>query len=110
MVFINPENEACDGLITVASGTYTLTRKDSLILCSGTCTIQFPDPKQSTGIKVFVKNISASGEVTLDFSTNSGTCDGADSQTLPAGSQYAGMEIICDGSEYYIRATGNLNI
>jgi aryl-phospho-beta-D-glucosidase BglC (GH1 family) len=91
----------CNGLLAAQStktGTYGIAATDEVILANGTFTVTLPTAVGKAGQKFTVKNIHASGTVTL-ATTSSQTIDGVTTQTIPA--LYA-LTVISDNANWHI--------
>lgn len=99
----DPSFQAAPGgssTLTVATKTsaYTLTNSDDVILCNGTFTITLQAVASATIKPYRIKNIGT-GECTID-ANGSETIDG--DLTLVISTQNSAVEIIPDGSAWYV--------
>lgn len=87
--------------VATVTGDTTLDSTYSVVLvnASGTTTITLPAVADSDGMQYTIKNIHATGSVTID-GNSSETIDG--STTASLASQYDYKKIVCDGSAWYI--------
>ncbi len=100
--FANSINSSSDGFlfeISTATGNYTATTADQLILFNGTAngTVTLPDPAEAEGKRFVVKNISA---YVCTVATPSGEIDGETDADIA--DQYTSLDFVSDGTNYWI--------
>lgn len=87
------------------TAAYTATASDDVILCDasgGAFSVTLPAVASSAGKVFTIKNVGASGTVTIDGNASE-TIDGA--TTVAMATQYNFRTIICDGTEWHVIAS-----
>lgn len=88
---------------TVTSSTVTLDNEDFVVICDATSnaiTVNLPAASTSSSFRYYIKKIDSSANtVTIDANASE-TIDGDTTKILT--SQYDSIEIVCDGSNWYI--------
>lgn len=89
--------------VTKTTGTYTLDYTYDEILCNcagGAITLNLPAAASSEGVGYTIKKIDSSAN-TVTIDGNGGeTIDDQTMQTI--GFQYTSLQIVCDGTEWWI--------
>lgn len=98
---LSATNVSC--VVTTLTGNTTLSSSHEVVLCnasSGAFTVTLPAVASSSGRKYYIKKIdSSSYNVTIDANSTE-TIDGELTVVLVA--RYDCVEIVCDGSNWYI--------
>ncbi len=92
--------------VRTVTGAYTATAADETILANatgGAFTVTLPPAAGLVGKRFTIKRTSASNNVVVD-GNGSETIDGAGTKQL--GSQHSFITIACDGSNWFIVASG----
>ena len=86
--------------IVTKTGDYTADTDDDMILCNAAAlTITLYAASGNSGEVLYLKNIHATGVVTID-ANGSETIDGALAKYITT--QYESLTIVCDGSNWHI--------
>jgi hypothetical protein len=86
--------------VTTVTGNYTAADETVILVNTGTATITLPAASTVTGRTYYIKKISATaGTITID-GNGAETIDGV--ATKPLTTQYQGMQIVCDGTAWFI--------
>lgn len=89
--------------VTKTTGTYTLDTTYDVILCDcvgGAITLNLPAVATSAGFEYAIKKIDASVNAVTINPNGGETIDNDPTATID--SQYTSVQIICDGSEWWI--------
>ena len=87
-----------EGLISVAAN-YSPSVDDYIILATEDITITLPVPETSRGAHYIIKKTDAEGKTVTIATTGTVDMDGDSSLTLTQ--QYEGVEVVCDGTQWY---------
>jgi len=87
--------------IVTKTGDYTADTDDDMILCNAAAlTITLFAASGNSGEVLYIKNIHATGVVTISGDAAGETLDGDVSKFITT--QYATLTLLCDGSDWYI--------
>jgi hypothetical protein len=87
--------------IVTKTGDYTATTSDDVILCNAAAlTITLFAASGNSGEVLYIKNIHATGVVTISGDAAGETLDGDVSKFITT--QYATLTLVCDGSDWHI--------
>ena len=86
--------------IVTKTTTYTATTSDDVILCNGTFTLTLYAASGNSGEVLYIKNIHATGVVTISGDSAGETLDGDVSKFITT--QYATLTLLCDGSDWHV--------
>lgn len=85
--------------VTTVTGNYTAGNEGIILVNTGTATIALPAASTVTGRMYYIKKITAGGAITID-GNGAETIDGV--QTKQLISQYQGVQIISNGTSWFI--------
>jgi hypothetical protein len=88
-------------VVTVATTPYTAADETVILVSIATGIINLPQASTVAGRTYYIKKISSTGTTTID-AAGTELIDGAQTKTLTT--QYQGMQIVSNGSAWYILA------
>tara|TARA_Y100001949_G_scaffold145815_1_gene129206 strand:+ start:701 stop:1177 length:477 start_codon:yes stop_codon:yes gene_type:complete len=87
--------------IVTKTGNYTATTDDDVILCNAAAlTITLYAASGNSGEVLYIKNLHATGVVTISGDAAGETLDGDVSKFITT--QYATLTLLCDGSDWHV--------